>query len=303
MRTCSRAFTALVATGLVVEGTAGWLVYIWSARVLPCRFSPAQAVLGRSSVCPVPVTFFGHNSFVPVFALAALLLASIVLFVVSFARIAVATLLTRRACVHHRIVGPTVLTSVTSAKWLVVVDDLAPTAYCIGLVRPWVVVTSGLLERLTEPSLRAVLAHETSHRRRRDPFRSAVATSVARGLFFVPSLRDLAVATLAENEISADAKAIGLFGRENLVTGLLAVLGHPAPAGSAAIATHGLLQLRLDALESGRRPVVHLRTVRLAASAVLIAVLLATAAWLPRYPRAHIVQSAPPSGLHAPSSE
>jgi Zn-dependent protease with chaperone function len=303
MRTCSRAFTALVATGLIVEGTAGWLVYVWSARVLPCRFSPAQTLLGRSSDCPVPVTLFGHDSFVPVFALAALVFVSIVLFSASFARIAVATLLARRACAHRRIVGPTVLLSVTSANWLVVVDDDAPTAYCMGFVKPWVVVTSGLVERLTEPSLRAVLAHETSHRRRRDPFRSALATSVARGLFFVPSLRDLAAATLAENEISADAKAIGLVGRGNLVTGLLAVVGHPVPAGSAAIATHGLLQLRLDALESGRRPIVHLRTGRLAVSAVLIAALLATAAWLPRYPRTHIVESAPPSGPRMQSSE
>ena len=231
MRTCSRAFLALITIGLAVEGTAGWLVYIWAARVLPCRFSPAQAVLGRSSVCPVPVTLFGHNSFVPVFMLTALLLASIVLFVVSFARITVATLGARRTCTLHRIVSPAVLSSVRSAKWLLVVDDAAPTAYCIGLLRPWVVITSGLVERLTEPSLRAVVAHETSHRRRRDPFRSALAMSVARGLFFVPSLRDLAAATSAENEISADAKAVGLVGRANLVTGLLAVLGHPAPTG------------------------------------------------------------------------
>jgi hypothetical protein len=50
----SRAFIALLISGLVVEALAASLAYSWAARVLPCRFSPAQAVFGRSYACPVP---------------------------------------------------------------------------------------------------------------------------------------------------------------------------------------------------------------------------------------------------------
>jgi len=74
---------------------------------------------------------------------------------------------------------------------------------------------------------------------------------------------------------------------------LLALLGHPAPLGSATMATAPLLRLRLDALEQGSRPAVPLARGRLVVSVVLVVALLATAAWLPRYPPSRMVRSAP----------
>ena len=47
--------------------------------------------------------------------------------------------------------------------------------FCIGLLRPRIVVSTGLVELLDQAELEAVLAHEASHQRRRDPMRLMVA--------------------------------------------------------------------------------------------------------------------------------
>jgi Zn-dependent protease with chaperone function len=298
-RTSSRSFWALAASGLASEGVAAWLAYAGAARALPCRFGPAQTIVGRSLECPVPVILVGHDSFVPAVLLGALVLASLALFALSFVGIAVATARARRACAKCRTRRPVPIkaevTAARSPKWLVVVEEPSPVAYCIGLLRPWVELSSGLLDRLSGPGVRAVLAHEASHRRRRDPLRAALGRSLARGLFFVPSLRDLADATLAENEISADLEAASLAGRENLAAALLAMLKSPAPPGSAPMATEDLLQVRLDALETNKRPAVRPKRARLVMSALFMGALLAAGAWLPRYPAAHVVRSPSPT--------
>ena len=64
--------------------------------------------------------------------------------------------------------------------------------FCIGLLRPRIVVSTGLVNLLDRAELDAVLAHEASHQRRRDPLRLMVASVAIRGLFFVPALTDLA---------------------------------------------------------------------------------------------------------------
>lgn len=249
----------------------------------------------RAPTCPVPIALVGHDTLVPAVLLGLLVAASVALFARSLAATAVATLRAKRDCARRAIRYPlpsaaSLPRPAMSARWLVVIAQDEPAAFCIGLFYPWVVVSSGALPRLSEPGLQAVLGHELSHRRRRDPLRHALAKSVACGLFFLPSLRDLADATRAENEVSADAKAVCHSGKAALAGALLEVLGHPAPAGSAAMATRDLVLLRLDALESGERPKVELRPVRMFLSAAVVAALLGAAAWLPRYPGSRTVE-------------
>jgi len=213
-RSHSRAFFSLLVFGLIVEGLSAWLAWDWAAQVLPCRLHPAQAVFGPSDACPIPIALVGRDTFVPALLLASLVVSSVVVFLLSFGSVVLATFRARQACARHRVPLPSpfpieaVVPNARRAKWLVVVGDDSLSAYCIGLLRPWVVVSSRLLEELSEPGLRAVLEHETSHCHRHDPLRAALAGSLARALFFVPSLGDLAKATLAENEISADARAV-----------------------------------------------------------------------------------------------
>lgn len=89
-----------------------------------------------------------------------------------------------------------------------VVPDERPRAFCGGLIRPRVYVSTGAVALLDEPALRAVLAHERHHASRRDPLRLAAGRVIARALFFVPGLGELVRRQEALAELSADESAV-----------------------------------------------------------------------------------------------
>jgi hypothetical protein len=95
-----------------------------------------------------------------------------------------------------------------------VFEDERPRAFCAGLVRPRVYVSSGAVASLDEPALHAVILHERHHARRRDPLRLATGRVLARALFFMPGLRELIRRHQALAELSADESAIKA-GEEN----------------------------------------------------------------------------------------
>lgn len=68
-----------------------------------------------------------------------------------------------------------------------VISEDRPQAFCAGLLRPRVYVSTGALELLDDPAVAAVLAHERHHARRHDPLRLACGRVLAGGLFFVPA--------------------------------------------------------------------------------------------------------------------
>jgi Zn-dependent protease with chaperone function len=71
---------------------------------------------------------------------------------------------------------------------LIIADD-RPLAFCAGLLRPRVYVSTGAVALLDEPALPAVLVHERHHARRRDPLRLAAGRVVAKGSVFRPGTR------------------------------------------------------------------------------------------------------------------
>jgi hypothetical protein len=89
-----------------------------------------------------------------------------------------------------------------------VIDDPRQRAFCAGLLRPRVYLTTGALEVLDEQALEAVLMHERHHAHRRDPLRLAAGRVLARALFFLPGLAELGRRREALAEISADESAI-----------------------------------------------------------------------------------------------
>lgn len=99
---------------------------------------------------------------------------------------------------------------------LVVVAGRAPLSFCYGLWRPRICLSRGLIERLTEAELEAVLHHEAYHMRRREPLRMAIAFCLSRLLFFAPLMAELRDRYLAEKELSADAAAVAVTGRAAL---------------------------------------------------------------------------------------
>jgi Zn-dependent protease with chaperone function len=122
-------------------------------------------------------------------------------------------------------------------KGALVIDDARPQAFCAGLLKPRVYVSSGTVALLDETALNAVLAHEAHHARRRDPLRLAVGRVLARGLFFVPGLAELVRRQQDLAELGADESAInaGPDSRSALARAML-TFSEPSPgAGSVGI--------------------------------------------------------------------
>jgi hypothetical protein len=88
-----------------------------------------------------------------------------------------------------------------------VIDRPRPQAFCAGLLRPQIYVSTGALAVLDPPALAAVLQHERHHAQRRDPLRLAAGRVLARALFFLPGLAELTRRTEALAEITADESA------------------------------------------------------------------------------------------------
>lgn len=87
------------------------------------------------------------------------------------------------------------------------VEDADPMAFCFGLARPRIHLTTGAVELLSEPEREAVLAHEAHHVRCRDPLRLLLMRSLADGLFVLPALRRLSMRYASLIELAADEAA------------------------------------------------------------------------------------------------
>jgi Zn-dependent protease with chaperone function len=88
------------------------------------------------------------------------------------------------------------------------IESASPTAFCAGYLRPRIYLSRGAVEVLDADELRAVVAHERHHVRRRDPLRLLVARALAAALFFIPLLRRIAERYEAIGELAADEAAV-----------------------------------------------------------------------------------------------
>ena len=158
---------------------------------------------------------------------------------------------------------------------IVLVDDAGPTAFTVGLWRPRVVVSRGLL-RASAPELTAILAHEAYHVRRHDPARRLVAGVVCAALLHLPVAVRLRDRVMAASEFEADRQALQRSGRRPVAAALYRLLSadrSPAPSLAASMAGPDLLAARVAQLETGATPVV-----RIAALPWLVALAGVTAA-------------------------
>jgi Zn-dependent protease with chaperone function len=111
-------------------------------------------------------------------------------------------------------------------------------AFCAGLLRPQIYISTAALTVLSGTELAAVLAHERHHRRRRDPLRIALGRAVARGLFFLPGARLLHERYCALAELAADDFAVRsqAGGSRALASAMLAFATTGQPAEAVGIA-------------------------------------------------------------------
>lgn len=114
-------------------------------------------------------------------------------------------------CSHwraHRLLRGSRRLHTTVGAVRVIADD-RPRAFCHGLLRPRIYVSSATLTALRPAELAALLAHEQHHARRHDPLRLALARVLGGGLFFLPVLPRLLDRYADAAEIAADEAAIG----------------------------------------------------------------------------------------------
>jgi len=115
------------------------------------------------------------------------------------------------------------------------IDSEEPRAFCAGYLRPRVYLSRGAREQLGSEELRAVLAHEAHHRRRRDPLRILVAQALADSLFFIPILQRMSERYAALGELAADEAAVrAVDGRAPLASALLKFSAQPTAVVSLA---------------------------------------------------------------------
>ncbi|MFG2116662.1 M56 family metallopeptidase [Streptomyces sp. NPDC048718] len=149
---------------------------------------------------------------------------------------------------------------------VVLFHDDRPVAFTRGLLNTYVVISSGLVRRLSTSQLEAVLRHERCHAERRDPLRYLCLHLARSMLFHVPvAVRFFSRAVLAR-ELEADAAAVRACGVPAVAGALLVALGGTGgrvgeDSGSVPLAPWLVhngrgcpLEHRLTQLETGRPP-------------------------------------------------
>ena len=149
---------------------------------------------------------------------------------------------------------------------LVVLSVPQPMAYAIGGRQPQVVITGGLLDRLSVPELVSVVEHEAAHISLHHRFHLTLIGMIEPAAsWFLPVRRLVEAFTLAL-EHAADSHTSD---RSATRRALLAVCGAPSLEGVAAF-TAGHVVDRLDALSGDEtRPRVSTRTLMYASALML----------------------------------
>jgi len=267
VKTADRAFGALV---LLALGSSALLIALLAA-LLPRGFAlvtggaadPASVV----AVLVLVLATFGVT--LGLTSLLRQLLATLSL---------IRTLLSRRATVSRRVA--TIAESLGLAGRVDIVRDVRPFSFCYWFRRPRICLSTGLIRRLDDPELRAVLAHERYHLRQRDPLRLVIARYFAAGLYVVPVVEELVEYYTVQKEVAADQAAVrAMGGVRELASALFKALpeaddvdlGLLVPVGSLSVT-----EARIDQLLDGQAvplvlspPAVALSSGALAAAAVL----------------------------------
>ena len=152
-------------------------------------------------------------------------------------------------------------------------------AVTYGLIRPRILVSTGLATALTPAEISAVLAHEREHLRCRDPLRLLAARLAASWACYLPAARWLWGGAMLRHELAADRAAAGRAGRSVVAGALLKLASTPTCPAVAAASPAGdgprSLEARVSQLEAGRPPRQRPAVSRLLSSAGAVALLAA----------------------------
>jgi beta-lactamase regulating signal transducer with metallopeptidase domain len=164
------------------------------------------------------------------------------------------TLLSRRVTVSRRIAE--LAASLGLAGRIDVVRDVRPFSFCYWFRRPRICLSTGLIKRLDDRELRAVLLHERYHLQQRDPLRLVIARYFAAGLYVVPVVEELVEYYSMQKEVAADQAAVReMGGVRDLASALFKVLPDADDVDLGLLVPVGALSVteaRIDQLVDGR---------------------------------------------------
>jgi Zn-dependent protease with chaperone function len=179
----------------------------------------------------------------------------------------------RRSCGATRLERALARISPQAADGVRILPIDEPEAFVLGILRPRIYVSRGLLEHAGAVDVRSVLEHEKAHVRRRDPLRRAIASL---GLAcHAPGIASLIRRRLARaQEMSADAEAARTAGASATAEALVRLARlrrtRPGLAAGALAAVGTDLEARVQALLSSepRSTALGARTITAAAAAL-----------------------------------
>lgn len=144
-------------------------------------------------------------------------------------------------------------------------------AFTYGFFRPRVLVSTGLVNQVTDAELTAVLCHEKHHADRRDPLQRLIVSLLRIVLWFGLVGPRLCRRHLLCQELAADRAALRGSRREAVAGALLKVAATPQfAAATAGMHAAEVLEARVRQLERASRPVEAHGVVRHLRCAVLV---------------------------------
>lgn len=243
MRTADRAFGALV---LLALGSSALLVALLAALLPPAIALASGGSADRASIVALLVL--------------ALATVGVGLGLTSLFRQVLATLGLIHSLLARKIATPrhvlSIAASIELGDRVDVVSDPRPFSFCYWFRSPRICLSTGLIRRLDDAELRAVLHHERYHLRQRDPLRLVIARYFAAGLYVVPVVEELVEYYTVQKEVAADQAAVrAMGGVRELASALFKVLpdaddvdlGLLVPVGSLSVT-----EARIDQLVDGR---------------------------------------------------
>jgi len=229
-----RARRTARVVGLPFSGSMGWALYLVAVAfwLLTCDVVPASDQPHGEGHTHATLLQALHGSLAHLLVLGTILLAATVWSLrPGFSG-------TRRLCMVRQQAPAKLLEAAEGlipSNRLYLLADSRAFAACIGLWRPGIYVSRGLLETLVDAPLRGMLAHEEAHRRRRDPLRLLVWRALARRLRRIPWATSMAARAELRIEIVADRFACAATTPAQLAAALLMVLDARAKAGGLGV--------------------------------------------------------------------
>lgn len=215
-----RHWPVLAVVGMLLVGCTVSVV-----EDIGCRADLACAVIGRA-----PAQMF--STWVQL-----VLVIGLAGFVAWGVRLTWVLAATARALRHlptgHTAASLSELAGQAHVRRLTLLDVDTSQAFCAGVWRPTVFVSQGLVRRLRDLELLAVLWHEGCHARRHDPLRRAAYRSAADLLRPVAVVRWWTELRLDRAELLADRLALRQAGAPALAGALLTAGSASAPQGAA----------------------------------------------------------------------